>query len=110
MVESTERLELAAGRPAEVLVARSGFKRRLIYHWVEGSAGFGDELRRMLFALDRSHWRRDRQAVVVRVSTSLEGTDSEAREAARERIESFYRLLAPRLRDIDTRLSRKTFS
>jgi EpsI family protein len=81
------------GREVDVLVVRKESERRLVYHWYEGTHGFGQELVREALALDASPFTRDRRGVVVRISTPLGA--SETREWAEDRLEQMASLLEP---------------
>ncbi len=98
------------GIVVEERVVRSAARRRLVYHWIEGTDGFADEVRRSLLALDQSPWHRRRDSVVIRLSTPLDGIRSEAREKAEARLGHFYQELRNNLEALDRQLARKMFS
>ncbi len=105
--------EVTLGEPGIVVeerVVRSSARRRLVYHWIEGTDGFADEVRRSLLGLDQSPWHRRRESVVIRLSTALEGFRHESREKAEARLERFYRKLRGNLDALDQQLTRKKFS
>jgi len=91
-------------------VMRTGVRRVLVHHWYEGSAGMGDELFRALLALDASPWHRERDVLVVRLSTDIVGATAGALEAARTRLSSFQADLEPELERIRILLARKPLS
>ena len=93
-----------------VRVVRSRGQRRLVYHWVEGSAGFIAEASRVALALDQSPWRRQRDSVVIRISTALESGDPASRARAEDLLQSFQQILLKPLEELDRILSRKSFS
>jgi len=111
VAEETWTAALArGGHPIAARVLRRETRRSLVYHWYEGTAGPADEVWRGLLALDRTPWRRRRDAAVVRLSTEISGPGPEARRQAEERMDRFLRLLEEPLARIDARLARKTFS
>ena len=105
--------EINLGDPGIVVeerIVRSNARRRLVYHWIEGTDGYVDEVWRSLVALDQSSWRRPRESVVVRLSTPLEVARGDPREKARARLERFYRELRGDLDALDRQLTWKRFS
>jgi hypothetical protein len=93
-----------------VRVCRRRTARQLVYFWIEGSDGIGDEIWRSLLGLDQSRWRRRRDALLVRMGTEIDGSDANALEAAERRLAEFLALLEPSLDRLDRRYPRKTFS
>jgi EpsI family protein len=87
----------SAAREVDALIERSGTRWRLVYHWVEASAGMPCEALRSLLALDASPWRRGVDPVVVRLATVLETPSASGRRAARERLERFAAVVEPEL-------------
>ena len=104
---------LTIGEPGIVVeerVVRSSARRRLVFHWIEGTDGFADEVWRSLLGLDHSPWHRRRESLVVRISTALDGPRGESRQKAEARLERFYHKLRGNLDAIDRQLARKMFS
>ena len=93
-------------RTVDLSVVRKAARRRLVAHWVEGDDGTLSESLRWLLALDQSPWQRDRDSLVVRMSTGLEGTEPADREAATQRLRRFYRTLRRPLERIGRSLDR----
>jgi exosortase len=92
IIESQEVTSLGRAGPTVVVrQIRRGKKRRLIYHWYEGSTGFGDEVFRALLALDYSPFRRPEASVVVRLGTHLTSTSKADRRRAERRLRRFIR-------------------
>ena len=92
VIENEEVTSLGHAQPNVVVrQIRRGKQRRLIYHWYEGSRGFGDEVFRALLALDQSPFRRPEASVVVRLETKLTGTSESARRRAERRLRRFFR-------------------
>jgi hypothetical protein len=91
VIENEEITSLGLAHPNVVVrQIRRGTKRRLIYHWYEGSRGFCDEVFRALLALDQSPFRRPEASVVVRLGTELSGTSKSARRRAERRLRLFF--------------------
>jgi exosortase len=111
VTESRHTIRLGK-RPSdvEVRVCRRRTARQLVYFWIEGSDGIGDEIWRSLLGLDQSRWRRRRDALLVRMGTEIDGSDANALEAAERRLAEFLALLEPSLDRLDRRYPRKTFS
>jgi exosortase len=65
----------------------------LMWTWVEGHAGFWEELVRSLLVLDRGVWRRSEDVIVVHVATPM----GPSVEATRRRIEEFLAAALPAL-------------
>jgi exosortase len=80
------RRRLESGREVDWLVLRSGPRWQLVWHWREGVGRTGEEILRGVLALDRSPWRVNDRAVVVRVATPLRATP-DGRRAAEARLE-----------------------
>jgi exosortase len=98
IVEQEYALALGeGGRTARARVVRSGSRRRLVVHWVEGARGLAAEALRSLAALDRSPWALPGPITSVRLSTPLEGPLEAARPAAEQKLLSFYHQLRPLL-------------
>lgn len=107
------RYETSIGKrktPVEARICRRRTDRRLVYYWFEGAEGPGSEIWRSALALDQSRWRRRRDALVLRISTPLAGTGSEARHSSEQRLEEFHALLESNLERLDRRYPRKRFS
>jgi exosortase len=94
----------------EVRICRRRTSRQLVYFWIEGSAGLGDEIWRSLVGLDQSRWRRRRDALLIRMGTEINGSGPEAVRAAEARVAEFFELIEPNLERLDQRYPRKTFS
>jgi EpsI family protein len=82
----------------ERFVTRSGHDRQLVYHWRQGVLPVGDEALRSFLALDRSSWRRDTPAVVVRLTTPL---DDRGEPAAEQRLATFVPYVRGGLESLD---------
>jgi len=103
LIEEDERRELEPGGPeASVRVLRKGTRRLLTQHWYEGTGGLADEVARTLLALDSSPLRRERLAVVVRMSTPLDDPGAASRAAAEDRLSEIYESLRDPLRRFGT--------
>ncbi len=98
------------GREVGAQVIRAGARRRLVYHWYQGTRGLGNEVVRSLLALDASPLRRPGAALVVRLSTGLEGRDPASRGDAEGRLRRFFEALRERLALLDHRRAWKSFS
>ncbi|MBW2273847.1 MAG: exosortase/archaeosortase family protein [Deltaproteobacteria bacterium] len=102
-VERQGRRRLGGGEGPEVdwRLLRSGAKRVLAAHWYVGTKGLADEALRSLLALDRSPWVRPVPGVVVRMGTSVEGTEPEEIRQALRRLNRFYMGLSDDLEAIE---------
>jgi len=108
-----DRFELSLGPERERVegrICRRRTERRLVYYWMEGAEPLAAEIWRSGAALDQSRWRRRRDALVLRLSTPLQGSSPDALRASTERMEAFFELLRPSLDRIDRRYPRKSFS
>lgn len=108
-----ERFESSIGErriPLQARVCRRRTERRLVYYWSEGAEALSAEILRSGLALDQSRWRRRRDALVLRLSTPLDGAGPEALQRSEQRLAAFYTLLEPHLDRIDRRYPRKRFS
>jgi len=85
-------VELPNGRVADRFVAELANERQLVVRWIEGVGGRGEEIARSILALDRTRFRRDGRALVVRLATPI---DVDGREGAEARIAAFAALLDP---------------
>jgi exosortase len=96
-VEARSQVELGAGgASAEAVLVRSGSTRVLSYYAYWGVAGVGSEIARAFLAIDESPLRRDRGAIVARVSTEVKpARDGLARAEAR--LGQVYQALTPTL-------------
>ncbi len=109
-----------AGRadPADRLVRRSLIRsqrsRRLVYSWTTGTDGLASEIWRSAWALDASPFRRDGEAVVVRISTEIRSQAGASEAAIRREAESRLRRFLPYLEEelalLERRLGGKRFS
>jgi EpsI family protein len=90
IVEEQSRT-VVAGRDADVLVVRRGAERRLVYHWYQGTRGFGEEVVRDVLALDQTPWARHWRGSVVRLSTPLDALSPRA--VSQKRLEGMVDLL-----------------
>ena len=79
-------------------VLRNGPRLLLVYQWQQGGRGLGIETLRSFFALDTSPFRRERRALVYRMSTELRGRSEGERERAGKHLQRLYREIHPRLR------------
>ncbi len=123
-VDEAEWLELPAVdrvdrvNPTDRLVRRSLVRsqrsRRLVYSWTIGTDGLASEIWRSAWALDASPFRRDGEAVVVRISTEIRSQagvgEAEARREAESRLRRFLPYLEEELTLLETRLAGKRFS
>jgi EpsI family protein len=71
-------------------VLRSGARRMLAVHWYEGTHGLANEALRSLLALDRSPLVRPLPGVVVRLGTTVEGTEPRQIDRSLSRLYRFY--------------------
>ena len=76
---------------------RSATETRLVYHWYMGTDGFGAEVLRSLLALESSWLERRAPAVVVRMSTPLDGPPASARSRAEARLQRFFQAIRSHL-------------
>lgn len=83
------------GRQVDTRLLRAGSRRVLVYHWTEGTAGPADELLRHLLALDSSPLRREREGVVVRLTTELGQSENDGFPRATRRLEGFATAVWP---------------
>jgi EpsI family protein len=79
------------------VVARSGQRRILTYHWYEGMDSVALEALRALFATDQSPLRRSQRPRVIRIGTEVGAGALEEAEADRK-LQAFAGAIAPVLR------------
>jgi EpsI family protein len=94
---SSVSLESVEAR-VERVVARSGPKQILTFHWYEGTDGLASEILRALLASDQSPFRRSQPARVIRVATAL-GSTPLARTEDETRLRAFASSLVTALRE-----------
>jgi EpsI family protein len=82
----------------ERVVARSGSRRILTYHWYEGVDSLAAETLRALFATDQSPFWRSERPRVIRIGTSM-GVGASEEAAAESRLVAFAGMLAEALPD-----------
>ncbi|MDG2334478.1 MAG: exosortase/archaeosortase family protein [Myxococcota bacterium] len=85
--------------PGSAAVLSGDFERVLSYTWLLGVSNFWTESGRVFLALDRSDWVEPRQAVWIRISTTIDATPESRRRADRE-LRAFALLLQPWLIDL----------
>jgi len=91
-------MQVAAGRrvvgpdrrEVDWAILRRDTQWRLVYHWYEGSAGVWSEALRALLGLDAGPWRRERDGLVMRLSTPISALDEASRTRARRILGRFY--------------------
>jgi hypothetical protein len=83
------------------IVARSGSRRILTYHWYEGMDSLPLEALRTLFATDQSPLWRSQRPRVVRIGTPV-GVGEREKAEADQRLRAFAGLLAGVLRESES--------
>lgn len=74
---------------SRLLRSGSGSHRVLVYHWTDGTRGFGSELFRHMLGLDGSPLRRKQEGVVVRLATEIGEAGERERRRAERRLDRF---------------------
>jgi EpsI family protein len=97
---SFARLDSWDARVARI-VARSGSRRILTYHWYEGMDSLPLEALRTLFATDQSPLWRSQRPRVVRIGTPV-GVGEREKAEADQRLRAFAGLLAGVLRESES--------
>ena len=82
-----------SGVQATVSVQRNLDRYAYVVSWRQGVAGFGTEVVRDAFAMDRSPWQRPYDATLVRISTPIRRNLPGQEGMAYERLEPFIRLV-----------------
>ena len=110
-VLETGRSVLEPGHQAiEWSLMRSDTRRILVYHWYFATGGLARESVQAALGLQASPFRIAGEALVVRLSTDVQGPGKTGVSRARERLEEFYGDLQPRLDSLRRTLARNQFS